>query len=414
MFYGASRGWLGATALAILSACVVAVSPALAQNVDGNIIHAVGTSTGKATGKEIQPVGCASCGGGLLGQPAGFDSIGPVVGGPGGIGDCAGCACGGEQCYAGKFPCDCHWHPESKTGQLFKGIYNCICCNDPCYEPTWISLANNAFTLDSPRPITHMKFGMDFMRDLRLPDKGELYWAQANRRGPRGGFDLGGGVNTGERSVDHNELYLYNEAALGGFGFFIQMPYRQLNPEIYGPASGFSDMIIGTKSVILDCELLLTTFQFKTFIPVGNAARGLGTGHVSLEPSLLSALKLSPFSYLQSQVGYRFPIGGTPGFQGSLVYGGLSYNHLLWNCGHDIELVGSLEGNVACVTNGRYTDPVTGAELPANDLGVFVNAGPGVRLVICRKVDFGVGTSFHLTGDSHIGHLVRAEFRWRF
>ena len=56
------------------------------------------------------------------------------------------------------------------------------------------------------------------------------------------------------------------------------------------------------KSVMFDSELLLFTFQFKTYIPTGNAAAGLGTGHVSLEPSLLSTLKLSSNAYLQSQL----------------------------------------------------------------------------------------------------------------
>src|SRR3954447_25542024 len=126
MFSRASRGWLGASALAILTACVLAVGPARAQTIDGGIVHAVGTSTGKSDGKEIQQVGCASCGGGLLAPPAPLPGIRPVVGGPGGIGGCAGCACGGEQCYAGKFPCTCDWCPTTKCGELLKGLYNCV------------------------------------------------------------------------------------------------------------------------------------------------------------------------------------------------------------------------------------------------------------------------------------------------
>ena len=66
------------------------------------------------------------------------------------------------------------------------------------------------------------------------------------------------------------------------------------------------------------------------------------------------------------------------------------------------------------VTPLSATDPVTGDLLSSNSLGVFANAGPGIRLVLCKKVDFGIGTSFHLTNDSYIGHAVRAEFRWRF
>src|SRR5262249_37962318 len=122
------------------------------------------------------------------------------------------------------------------------------------------------------------------------------------------------------------------------FSMFVETSILSYDPEDgFAGASGFGDLIIGTKNMVLDCELLQVAFQTKTFIPTGNFTRGLGTGHVSIEPSLIAALKITNYSYLQGQLGYRFPIGGTSGFQGALVYGGLAYNHLLWNCGYDIQ-----------------------------------------------------------------------------
>jgi hypothetical protein len=173
-------------------------------------------------------------------------------------------------------------------------------------------------------------------------------------------------------------------------------------------------MNITTKSLLLDCDLMQITFQFRTFVPTGNFPKGLGTGHVSLEPSLLTAIKLTPTSYFQGQLSYWFPIGGDTAFQGNVFHYHMSYNRLLWACGHNIQLIGTAELSGWEFLNGSYTDPVTGLALRARDVGTVVSAGPGVRLSICNIIDFGVGSAFALTGDRLAAELIRAEFRWRF
>src|SRR5262249_38238144 len=149
--------------------------------------------------------------------------------------------------------------------------------------------------------------------------------------GPCAKTGVGKGPACIAKSLDYQALRLYTEAATQTFGFFVEMPYLHIDPEtgaaslmpatavnnVAGanvpgnpanganragrrpqlvpapccPASGFDDLNLGTKSVWIDCELLLLTFQFKTFVPTGNFTRGLGTAHVSLEPSLLFAIK---------------------------------------------------------------------------------------------------------------------------
>ena len=49
-------------------------------------------------------------------------------------------------------------------------------------------------------------------------------------------------------------------------------------------------------------------FAFNTFVPTANFNKGLGTGHVSLEPAVLLAVKVTPSTYVQSELAYRFPI----------------------------------------------------------------------------------------------------------
>ncbi len=403
----------GAIALALLAGLAVGRSDAQTAT-DAGVVPAIATKADLDKGG-VQPVGCATCSNGLLGGPT------PLFGGHGGGGGCGpgGCGggrdcggpCGPGQCYAGKQPCDCGSACASGPfGGTLMGMYQCICCNDPCYEPRWVALANNAFFIDNVRPVTQMKLGVDFGWDLQKPDKSELFWAQVNQKGPRGP------ANTAPRTLDYSRAYMVNEAAVNGvFSVSVETSILAHDPDgNFNPSSGFGDLVLGTKSMLLDCELLQAAFGFKTFLPTGNFTKGVGTGHTSLEPSLMASLKLTPYSYLQGQIGYRFPIGGTAGIQGSLVYGGLAYNHLLWNCGHDIELIGTLEAHLSCSTNGRYTDPDTGALLRTNDLGSFFNAGPGIRLVLCKKVDFGLGLAFALTDETILGHLLRAEMRWRF
>src|SRR5262249_5440874 len=131
------------------------------------------------------------------------------------------------------------------------------------------------------------------------------------------------------------------------------------------------------------------------------------------EPSLLLALKLTPETYLQGQLAYWFPIGGTQGVAGPLFHYHLSLNHLLCSCGEGLPLTGTFELNGLGIRCGAvtHTHRLSGS---ARDLSHVVSVGPGVRLSVCNVIDFGVGTAFALTGDRMPGQLIRAEFRWRF
>jgi hypothetical protein len=368
---------------------------------------------GEAKGEIVQ-TGCASCGGGLVGGPGG-----------GGCASCGGC---GAPCYPGREGCDCCADPKTPVGRLFYGIYECICCPDPCYEPRWNILGNAAFFADETRPVTGMRIRTDGVWNFPFPDKAEYFWARADGKGKmqRLPKDASGNiVQVGERNLDYGALRLYTEGAIQRFSFFLEFNYLDTDPDVYPSASGFGDMLIGTKSLLLDCELLQFTFQFKTFIPTGNFTQGIGTGHTSLEPSLLFALKLMPSTFLQGQVAYLFPIGGDLDYQGSVVHYHLSLNQMLWHCGKDIELVGTLEANGYNFLNGDYTIPTPGpfpniGAVPATvrgraeSVGNIFSIGPGVRLNICNKIDFGVGSAFAVTNDSIGDVSVRADFRWRF
>jgi hypothetical protein len=370
----------------------------------------------------VQQAGCPTCAGGLLGGVIGLPPVGAPVGPPpippvpGDPAACAfGCAtCSGcGVCYPGREPCDCccECGEHGYLHGILCGVYKCICCPDPCYEGCWVPLANASFFCDPTRPATQMRIRGDFASHYDFPDKAEFFWPRADGHGK--GPTPPTGV-LGERALDYGEGFLYTEGAIGRFGMFVELSYRHFDPENFDGASGFGDMNVGTKSLLLDCELIQFAFQFRTFIPTGNFNHGLGTGHVSLEPSFLTSLKLTPTTYLQNQMAYWFPIGGDQVYQGPVFHYHFSLNQLLCHCGHDVQVIGTAELSGWEICGGAYTDPFTGLPFSAKDIGNILAAGPGLRVSICNKFDFGAAGYFALTGDHMAQDFLRAEVRFRF
>jgi hypothetical protein len=210
-------------------------------------------------------------------------------------------------------------------------------------------------------------------------------------------------------AINFAQLYLYTEMAAERGSFFIEIPYRSWSAFSGGGAAGFSDLNVGTKSVLLDSELLLVTFQFKTYIPTGSAGAGLGTGHTALEPSLISALKLTPDAYLQSQLAQWVPIGGDPHYQGGVLHYHFSLNQTLYRIAPDAPLIGTFEFSGWSFQNGHYTDPYTGTKGAGGDS--YFSIGPGLRQALGPKFDCGVGTAFALSEPHWANQLLRVELR---
>src|SRR5258707_1910472 len=120
------------------------------------------------------------------------------------------------------------------------------------------------------------------------------------------------------------------------------MPYWQLKSEQNNGSNGFGNLTVGTKAMFLDCELIQMTFQFATQIPTGAPGKGVSNGHVALEPSLLTAIKLYPDTYLQAQISQWIPIGGTAGFQGGVLHYHFSLNHVIVRPVADNPFVGTI------------------------------------------------------------------------
>jgi hypothetical protein len=302
---------------------------------------------------------------------------------------------------------------------------------DPCYDPPkCLGVADSAFFVDAARPITQMRIRWDSAFDLKNPDRAEYFWAReftnptqqiANCGRPN---VPGKGPPCIARKVDYEELTLYNEASTGRIGAFVEIPYREVdasggivNTDPCCRQSQFADMNVGSKTLLLDCELIQISFQFKTFIPIGSSGKGMGTSHVSLEPALLFNLKLSNATYLQAESAYWIPIGGDQIYQANIWHNHFSLNHILCCPCKDLQLIGTAELNEWHVYGGAYTVDayMSGTNFLANGgTTTILSGGPGLRGIVCDRYDVGVGSAFAFTGSRWAKDLVRAEFRWRF
>jgi hypothetical protein len=350
----------------------------------------------------LAQAGCASCGqgGGLLSGPAMLPDAPPM-------GCDGGCTYG--TCYPGRQQCD-PCLAQTCVGRFFCGLYECICCPDPCYDPKWLAVADAAFFVDSARPQTQERLRYDAGLNLILPDRSEYFWARADGKGkgptPQGSFFV-------VPRLRYNDLSLYTEAGTGTTAAIVEIPYREIDPDQGTHAAGFGDMMVGVKTLMFDCELIQLAFEMKTYLPAGNAPKGLGTGHISLEPTFLVGLKLAQDTYVQSQLSEWVPLGGDPSYQGSILMFNASLNQVLFRVLPTVPLLGTMELNTWAFQHGSYTDPLLGSFQKSSG-EVYVAPGAGLRLVVCDKFDIGFGAYFSITQQHFAEQFYRTEVRFRF
>jgi hypothetical protein len=351
----------------------------------------------KADG-QVSQTGCATCGGfhSLGDGPAFHDSFG-----------CAGGSCipGRKPCYPPNNPCN------TVVGAFFQNLYQCLCCPDPCYQPQWVPAANASFFADYARPRTVTRLRYDNLEAMTRPDRNQ-FWIQ--------------GVtalrNNGRPVTDPRarlqQFYVYQEAAGERGSFFIEYPYRQINQSYAPTQAGFSDLNFGIKSLLFDCELLQVTFQFRTYTPTGNAMLNLGTGHFSLDPSILTTLKLGPTTYFQGQFGNWIPLAGNQSLAGGVFYWLMSVNQVLAYTTPDSPLIATLEMDGWSFENGGYTAGIAPGQKSIyveKGGGVsYFNIGPGLRQSICNRLDFGGAITWATSSVHWAQPWFRFEARFLF
>jgi hypothetical protein len=294
--------------------------------------------------------------------------------------------------------------------------------------------------IDNPIVESQIRIRFDDAFEDRFPDRSEFFYAKcACYRGLQNlippAFDPnapgpGPGV---PKAINYQQLYMNAEySPVRRFSAFVEVPIRWLQPQGFlaippfpgfSNQSGLSDVTAGFKFAAVASEGTYVTFQFKSYFPSGDASKGLGTNHYSIEPSLLLYRKLSSRFTFEGQVGDWHPIGGSAGvptagsegFAGDVFFYGLGPSYKLYR-GRHIGLTPVVELFGWHVISGFQTQPggpVDGAAAEVGGLNI-VNLKVGVRTSIGFHNSFYVGFGQALTHDDWYKHIVRLEYRYIF
>lgn len=279
--------------------------------------------------------------------------------------------------------------------------------------------------LDNPLPQSHFRLRYDSARDNNRPDRAEYFYAKcgcfANQQAAGRFFDpSAAGPPLPESSVDYQDISAYLEVAGRGgrLSGFVELPVRFLNPELNDNVTGLADMNFGFKYAFISNECRVLTFQGRAYMPTGEADRGLGNDHVSLEPSLLYATSLSDRLILFGNFGVWIPIDGSDYAGNILRYGvGASYTAIdngRISVSPVIEMLGWTVLDGLETVNGIPTDASGDTIINAKfgvRFGLGGNCGGNGRI---GSPDLYIGYGRALTGEVWYQDIVRVELRMPF
>lgn len=261
--------------------------------------------------------------------------------------------------------------------------------------------------IDSAVPRSQMWMRLDLAYDNNRPTRAEYFQ-------PKGGVPGSRGPDQPETSVDYQELFAYAEYAISPrFSVFLDSPLRWTNPEQNPSQGGIADMNLGFKWTLFTGANMLSTLQFRTYLPTASAS-GLGTKHVSFEPALLVNYRMWEFLNLEGEFRYWAPAGGTD-FAGDLIRYGVGMTY--WGRAPDriwltpvVEFVGwtVLDGQEQVV----HSPAVFSTQSAAGD--TIVNVYAGLRMGFGYRGEIYAGYARALTGEVWFKDMMRLEFKWLF
>ncbi len=178
--------------------------------------------------------------------------------------------------------------------------------------------------------------------------------------------------------------------------------------------SGFSDMNVTTKAVLLDGEDLQVTQITRTYIPTGSVRKGLGTGHSSLEPGLLARYRWSPSTYFHSELKYWFALGGNPDHAGQVLRLGQGISRI-WYESDTFAVMPTLEWISMWVADGQVTQYPATTTVDIAHQPIF-EIHPGLRFAWdgpgdAGLIEWGVHGGAAVTKEHFAAGQIRVEVR---
>lgn len=292
--------------------------------------------------------------------------------------------------------------------------------------------------IDNPIPESQIRIRFDYAFENRFPDRAEFFYgkcgcyravgADPNAPGPPPGSTKSAIPN----SLNFQQVYINGEFGLmRRLSVFAEVPVRWIQAQgftsvmggTFPNQAGLGDVIAGFKLAAVASESTYLTFQFRSFFPSGDASKGLGTNHYSIEPSLLLYQKLSSRFTVEGQVGDWHPIGGSSGvpnagsegFAGDVFFYGIGPSYRLYR-GNRFTLTPVVELFGWHILSGFQTQirgPIAGVETEVSGMNI-VNLKAGLRTSIGFHNSFYIGFGQALTRDDWYKHIVRLEYRYAF
>jgi hypothetical protein len=259
--------------------------------------------------------------------------------------------------------------------------------------------------IDSALPFSHFRLRFDSAYRNRRPTRAEFFYARA--RDP--------GLPFVETNVDVQDVSGYLEVATSPrFSWFVETPFRFLNPDVNANSAGLGDLTAGFKFAFVDTCDWTWTFLFKTYVPTGDADRGLGTHHVSLEPGLLFNHRLAEQLTLEGEFRTWVPVDGTD-FAGTVVRYGLGLGYGQRNP-DGFWLIPVVEFVGWTALDGKQTVARSPTVFEVQDAAgeTIVNGKFGARFGFGDRLDFYAGYGRALTGPTWYKDIFRVEFRLLF
>jgi hypothetical protein len=279
------------------------------------------------------------------------------------------------------------------------------------------NVMNAPFWIDTTQPLQNCRIRGDAAADWEFPDRIEYFWPKV---GPPKGPQLP--EARGEPNVDYQEVSFYIERGSDRFSVGTDLPIRAVDPVIRRNTTGFADMRVTTKTVLLDGKDWQLTQVFHTYIPTGSFRRGTGNGHVSLEPGVAWRYKWSDVTYFHGDLTYWFPIAGDLFHSGQMLNYGIGISHI-WIDTDKWAIMPTLELNAWTLLDGRQTFPfeVDDPTDPRGEIDTvsILNIHPGLRWVCdtagdCGVREFGISSGIAITEDHWYEEILRLELRWVF
>ena len=265
-------------------------------------------------------------------------------------------------------------------------------------------LGNAPFFVDTTQPFGNVRARLHAGNDLTRPDQSEVFWANIGGKGPP----------LPEASVDFQEFRFLFETGGEDFSLGTELPIRIVDPVLNQNTAGFGDMSLTMKTRLINGKYWQLTQIFRTYMNTGSGSRGIGTGHVSMEPGILTRFKWSDITYLHNMLEFRFPIAGDPLAGGELIRYGFGVSHL-WYDTDTIAIIPTLELVGLSFLRGTRTG-IGGADLGVDGADAFI-IHPGCRYVIDNDGDFGifefgVSSGINILDQGWYRSILTLEVRW--